>query len=171
MIGITNASPIIYLGKIGAIYLLKQNFDQLYSTQEVIEEVLRKEQSPEIPIITQFINKNIKIRNPTNNHLVDQIESLQIHRGEATIIVLSNEISSSEFKPVLIIDDLAAREVCKAMNLQITGTVGIILRSIRKKYVSAKRGQILIDRLCFETTFRISAHLYQKIAKIISSLL
>ena len=48
MIGITNASPLIYLGKIGALDILSKIFSDLYTTEIVMKEVTQKENAPEI---------------------------------------------------------------------------------------------------------------------------
>jgi len=53
LIGIINASPLIYLGKIGLIGLLPQLFDEIWTSIDVKEEVLRLKSSPEIPILEE----------------------------------------------------------------------------------------------------------------------
>ena len=162
MIGITNASPMIYLGKIGAINLLVKIFDEIFTTSEVIKEVIQKEIAPEKKVLEQFISNHVKIKNPQNQELVIKIASLQIHIGEASIIVLADELTKEEKKPILIIDDLAAREVGIAMNLPITGTIGIILRVTKQKIITKKRARYLIDQLVFKTNFHLSAQVYAK---------
>lgn len=162
MIGITNASPMIYLGKIGAINLLTKIFDEIYTTTEVVNEVNKKEFAPEKNVLEQFISTHIKVKNPQNHDLKTKIASLQIYIGEASIIVLAEEFSKNDEHPTLIIDDLAAREVAIAMNLTITGTIGIILRATKQKFITKKRAKYLIDQLVFKTNFRLSAQVYAK---------
>jgi len=162
MIGITNASPMIYLGKIGAINLLLKIFDEIYTTSEVIDEVIKKEMAPERNVLQQFISTHVKVKNPKNQNLKSKIASLQIHIGEASIIVLAEELSHNKEDPTLIIDDLAAREVAIAMNLPITGTIGIILRATKQKIITKKRAKYLIDQLVFKTNFHLSALVYAK---------
>jgi len=160
MIGITNASPLIYLGKIGAINLLAEVFDEIYTTSEVINEVIKKEMAPEKNVLEQFITTQVKVKNPQNQNLTIKIASLQIHIGEASIIVLAEELSKNKEDPILIIDDLAAREVAIAMNLPITGTIGIILRATKQKFITKKRAKYLLDQLVFKTNFHLSAQVY-----------
>ena len=162
MIGITNASPMIFLGKIGAINVLTKIFDEIYTTSEVINEVIKKEMAPEKNVLEQFISNHVKVKNPQNQKLTIRIASLQIHIGEASIIVLADELSKKEKKPILIIDDLAAREVAIAMNLPVTGTIGIILRATKQKFITKIRARYLIDQLVFKTNFHLSAKVYAK---------
>jgi len=163
MIGITNASPMIYLGKIGAINLLLKIFDEIYTTSEIINEVIKKEMAPEKNVLEQFISTHVKVKNPQNQKLIKKIASLQIHIGEASIIVLAEQLSKKGKKnPILIIDDLAAREVAIAMNLPITGTIGIILRATKQNFITKKRAKYLIDQLVFKTNFHLSAKVYAK---------
>ena len=157
MIGITNASPMIYLGKIGAINLLTKIFDKIYTTIEVVNEVTKKELAPEKNVLEQFISTHVEVKNPQNQNLITKIASLQIHIGEASIIVLAEELLKNDEGITLIIDDLAAREVAVAMNLSITGTIGIILRATKQKFISKKRAKYLIDQLVFKTNCHLSA--------------
>ena len=51
MIGIINASPLIYLGKIGALYLVPKLFTKCYTTLLVRNEVLGEKNTPEFSIL------------------------------------------------------------------------------------------------------------------------
>jgi len=153
---------MIYLGKIGAIEITKDIFSKIYTTTEVINEVIKKELTPERNVLEQFISNHVKVLNPQDQKLVGKIASLHIHRGEASIIVLAEELIKKEQDITLIIDDLAAREVVIAMNVSVTGTIGLILRATKQKFITKDRAKNLLDQLVFKTNFYLSTQVYAK---------
>ncbi len=93
------------------------------------------------------------------------MEEPQIHRGEASIIALAKELQYKGEKDILIIDDLTAREIAHTLGLKITGTLGIILKSMHFLFITKKECKNFIHILIENTIFRISAKLYSRILK------
>ena len=111
MIGIINASPLIYLGKIGALKLLPKLFSQIYTTIIVKEEVIAKKNTPEYHVLAEAFIDWLKIKEPLDQNLKSKLSSMQIHPGEASIIALGLELKEKAKKNVVIIDDLTTREI------------------------------------------------------------
>ncbi len=170
MIGITNASPLIYLGKIGALDLLHSVFEKIITSEEVVHEVLDKGSSFEIPAIQKFLSSYVSIQKPLNPKFVDRLKTLNLHPGEASIIALSYEMKNLENAPLLIIDDLGARKVVVSLNLPLTGTIGVILRATQSTMVSSIEAQKLLDTLVLRTDFHISTSLYVRVKNILQNL-
>lgn len=169
MIAIINASPLIYLGKIGALTLVPKLFSHCYTTLLVKEAILRKENTPEYPILEEVFSDWLKIKEPKNQNLRKRLEEMQIHPGEASIIALGKELQDKVKENVIIIDDLAAREIARTLDLNITGTIGVILKSMRLEIITKKKSKNFIQFLVENTTFRISATLYSKVLKAIDN--
>ena len=53
MIAIINASPLIYLGQIGALSSLPKLFSECYTTSFVKNEILSQKNVPEHPILEE----------------------------------------------------------------------------------------------------------------------
>lgn len=165
MIAIINASPIIYLGKIGAITLLPKLFSRCYTTTIVKKEVLRDENVPEFLILEECFSDWLTIKDPSYKQLKKRLEDLQIHSGEASIIALGKEMQEKAEENIIIIDDLTAREIARTLELKITGTLGIILKALHQRLIMKKECKYFLQFLIENTTFRISTTMFSKILK------
>ncbi len=165
MIGIINASPLIYLGKIGALYLLPKLFTECYTTLIVKKEVLSDEKAPEFSVLKEFFSSWLSLKEPTNHQLVDRLKELQIHTGEASVIALAKELQDNSDEMIVIIDDLAARDIARTLDLKVTGTIGVLIKSLLLKFITIEKCKNFLHVLIENTTFRISSTLYSKILK------
>lgn len=170
-IGITNASPLIYLGKLSKLEILKSIFTEVFTTEEVKKEVLKLESAPEHVVLTEAFKTWLKTRKPQNQPLITQLEKLQIHKGEASILVLAKETQSQNENNVVIIDDLAARDIAQIMGLTVTGTVGILLRGVKDNHLTIKQCKTLLTKLNTETDFRMTIKVYSKILEYLESII
>ena len=170
MIAIVNASPLIFLGKIGVLDLLPQLFDEIITTEKVKGEVLRKELAPEKIMLDQAFNSWLHIAEAHNPQLEKRLSEFNIQEGEVTVLILAYELLKTKKQPITIIDDRAAREIARTMGLIITGTIGIILRSVKKEFISKTEGTRYLNMLSQETDFRMSVSLYARLISEIEKL-
>jgi len=161
LIAIINASPLIYLGKVGSIQLLPQLFSEVWTCSAVKEEVLRQEQAPEIPILKQAFNSWLRISEPQNPTLLTNLSNLQLHPGEAAIIAMALELIHKR-ELIVIMDDSSAREIARTLNLPLTGTIGVLLKGVKSTLLSVTQFQRKLHQLLTKTEFRLSIHLYLK---------
>jgi len=164
MIAIINASPLIYLSKIGVIELLPQLFVRIITTAAVKREVLQEKTAPEHTILTEVFDKWLEIE-AVEEKIVEKLTKLQIHRAEAEVLALGRELLRKEKTSVVVIDDLLAREIATSLGLTVTGTIGILLRALKVKIITKKECQRLLEQLITTTTFRLSARVYAKIMR------
>lgn len=163
---IINATPLIYLGKLGKLNLLTQLYSNIITTREVKNEVLTKNY-PEYSVLKMAFDNWIMIQDANDKTVMDNlILSQQIDFGEASVIALALE---QENDVILLLDDLIARSVAKSLGIKISGTLGIILEALYSKILSADEIKLLFDDLVTETPFRISVKLYQSITQLINS--
>ncbi|KKK43351.1 hypothetical protein LCGC14_0828800 [marine sediment metagenome] len=165
MIGIINASPLIYLGKIGAIFLLPKLFTECFTTLIVKKEVLKDDKTPEFSVLDEFFSNWLSLKEPTNQQLVKKLKELNIHVGEASIIALAKELQDKSNENVIIIDDLAARDVARTLDLKVTGTIGILMKATNLKFINVGKCKNFLHILVNNTTFRISSALFSKILR------
>ncbi|MFX0100463.1 MAG: hypothetical protein ACFFCS_12895 [Candidatus Hodarchaeota archaeon] len=167
MIGFINASPLIYLGKIGLLKYLPQLFSRVITAQEVKNEVLSDNSAPENPVLELAFSKWMEVEEPKDKDLLEKLNGLNIHAGEASIVVLAKEYSETDARDegILIIDDLAARNIAKTFGLEVTGTIGIMLLITEKNLIEPKDCIENLRYLVEETTFRISTRIYSLLMK------
>ncbi|NVM00783.1 MAG: DUF3368 domain-containing protein [Candidatus Helarchaeota archaeon] len=165
MIGVINASPLIYLGKLGVIRLLPQLFSEVWTSEEVKKEVLSQKATPEFPVLEEAFSTWLKIYSVKDTSLLTKLLKLNIHRGEAYVIMIAYELKHLKKEPIAIIDDLTAREIAVTFEIPVIGTVGVLLRGVKEIFLTKEKCKNLFEKLIEETDFRITTKLYSQILK------
>ena len=142
---IADASCFILLDKIDGLSLLQSLFEKITTSAQVAQEFGKP--LPEWVQIKTVQDKNFQ-----------SVLFLQVDAGEASAIALAAENQPS----LLIIDDLKGRRLAQKLNLNITGTLGLILTA--KKEGILPQIKPLFDRIQ-ATNFRISPYLLESILK------
>ncbi|MEX2411985.1 MAG: DUF3368 domain-containing protein [Candidatus Paceibacterota bacterium] len=142
---VCDTSCFIALDNINELHLLNKLYKQLYTTPEVLNE----------------FGKNlpgwIEIKSPMDQKKQHILE-FQIDKGEASAIILALETSAD----LIILDDYKARLTAEKLELNITGTLGIIIKA--KKNEIIKSVKPLLDKLQ-ENNFRLSEDLINQAIK------
>lgn len=98
----------------------------------------------------------LKVVVALNRPLVTQLEAT-LDPGEAESIALAVERSQS----LLLIDESDGRRVARKFNLQLTGTIGILLRAKAEAHVPALKP--LLKELVERRHFRLGIDLYREV--------
>jgi predicted nucleic acid-binding protein len=168
---ITNASPLIYLGKIGALDLLKRQFTEILTTDVVKEEILAQTDAPEHLALIDAFNSFLRIHNFSNQRFYQNVIKMPLHPGEASVIALARELNiNKNSAPILILDDLSARNICTSLNIRFTGTIGILLHAAKHQQISVLECKTFFKNLCENTSFRMETKLYSRILTDIEKL-
>ena len=112
---ISDTTCFIALSNIGALNLLHLLYKQIFTTIEIAMEF--GESLPEWVEIVSVSDK-------TKQHLLE----MQVDKGEASAIALALESEN----PFLILDDYKARKLARNLNLNHTGTIGVIITAKQK---------------------------------------
>lgn len=142
---IADTSCFILLNKIEEIEILKKLFQTIYTTTDVL-----KEYGKSLP-------GWIIIKEPKDSHYQEIIE-LEIDKGEASVIALSYEIENS----LLILDDLKARKLADKLQLDYTGTFGVIVKAKQSGKINSVKP--ILDKIKL-TNFRFSDKIFSEILK------
>jgi len=140
---ISDTSCLIAFSKIDKLDLLKDLYHEIVITTDVYQEF--NGSLPEWILITEVKDKQKQI----------DFEK-RLDKGEASSIALALETENA----TLIIDEIKGRKIAKSYNINIIGTIGIILLADRKGLTSDVTGIIL--RLV-NNGFRLSNKLLNKI--------
>ena len=138
---ISDTSCLIILNKIGELDLLRQ----LYNTVTITHDILLEygEQLPDWIEVQQ-----------AKDQYRQQLLEMQIDKGEASAIALALETADN----TVILDDWKARKLAERLGLSVTGTLGVIIRAKSTGLISSIKPYLEKIR---ETNFRISEELEQ----------
>ena len=118
---IVNSTPIIGLADIGQLDLLRQVYDQITIPQAVYEENIT-------PSIKGQVDENSgwiiveKIQDKSQK----QMYRAKLHAGEVEVMILAQEHTGEH---LVVIDDYAARKTAEFLNLNLTGTIGVLIKA------------------------------------------
>jgi predicted nucleic acid-binding protein len=140
---ISDTSCLIALFNVGLLHILKDLFDVIIITPEIKEE------------FGQSLPNWIIIKQVKNIEKQSQIEAL-LDKGESSAIALALETENA----FLIIDEIKGRKVAKSYEIDIIGTIGILVLANKKGLI--KDLPAVISKL-IDNGFRLSEKLLQKL--------
>ena len=154
MIVVSDTTPISELTKVGYLYLLPKLFGGVVIPQGVYDE-LSAGKHPAAKIVQDLSWLSVVV--VKNRQAVAELQQIgKLDLGESEAIALAGEIEIDR----LLIDEKAARQVAKARNLPLIGTMGVLLLAKRRGYLENVRN--VLDQMRQQGT-RISNRLYMQV--------
>lgn len=142
---IADTSCFILLDKINELALLKKLFGKITTTPEIVNE------------FGKSLPEWIEVKSSGNKHYQEILE-VEVDGGEASAIALAIEIGDA----LLILDDYKARNLANKLQLNYTGTLGILLKA--RKTGCIEKIRPLLDKIQ-KTNFRFSLKILEDILK------
>ncbi len=136
---ISDTSCLIILTNIGELGLLRKVYGQIITTVEVAAE------------FGETLPEWIEINAPTDKYR-QKILELQIDKGEASAIAPALEIPDS----IIILDDQKARKIADKLGIEITGTIGVIIKARLRGIIPSIKP--FLDKIR-QTDFRLSVEI------------
>ncbi len=133
---VSDTSCFIILTNIGELDLLQKTYGKILTTHEVATE------------FGQALPDWVELKSAADK-TPQQILELQIDKGEASAISLALEIPGS----TIILDDFKARKIAEHLGLEITGTIGVIIKAKLRGLIPSIKPYLEKIR---KTDFRIS---------------
>lgn len=151
---VSNATPLIYLAKIGRIDLLKKVFGEVFIPEEVKIEVVDKgkqlgEKDPYI-IERAITDGWLKV---LNTQLVEV--PIKLEPGELAVLSLAKNLRLKE----VLIDEVSARTAAKLLNLKPRGTIFVLLKALEKKEIDLNEFLKALNEL-IKNGFRLKEEVY-----------
>jgi len=137
---VVNSTPIILLYKINHLDLLQKLYGRVLIAQAVYQELIAD--SDDQPFRQDFLLTRrwieiVEIRNIDAKKLF----ATSLHAGEVETIILAMEKSAD----LCVLDDLLARKHARRFELNITGTVGILIAAKKRGFINSVKP--LLDSL------------------------
>ncbi len=142
---ISDTSCLILFDKIGELGLLQKIYGEITTTPEVIREY------------GKTMPSWIKTESVKNKDKQAELEK-SVDNGEASTIALALELKDC----ILIIDDKKGRRLALELNIEITGTLGTLLKAKRMGIIPQLRP--LLEKLK-AIDYRISTELVEGVLK------
>jgi len=169
---VSDATPLIYLARIGRIQLLKNLFQHIQVPNEVKVEVVdrgKEKNYPDAYVIEEAFNEGwITLGNLTRNNEKKAsilVEAAGIDIGEAEAIMLTRQ----KAEETILMDQAHARTVARQFGLKPKGTLYLIVVSARRGMLSKQDAKEDLSRLV-EANFRISTKIYDTTLRAIEKL-
>ena len=136
---VSNSSPIIHLAKIDQLHLLEGLFGEIIIPEAVYKECIIEGKGRSE--VSRILKASWLRMVPVQNQILVKLLNSEIDQGESEAITLALETNAS----LILLDDADAREKARLYKLQITGIIGVLLRS--KKSGNIESLAPILDRL------------------------
>jgi predicted nucleic acid-binding protein len=147
---VLNASPLIFLVKIGLIAKLPEIVDQLFIPEGVISEIAKYKDEA-----FEWVSKEAEKYSVKVAYVPKMIAAWDLGRGESEVITFAYQNKNM----TVAIDDKAARNCARSLQIQLTGTIGLIILAKRKNLISDV--EPYLTKL-IESGYRISPLLFKQ---------
>ncbi len=128
---ITNTTPILSLLKIDKLDLLKELYGKITVPNAVFQEIEIGKHKPYYQDLKQI--DWIKIEYVKNPDSLDFFVDLD--KGEAEVLILAKEQNAD----LVILDEIMGRRYAKQLELNLTGTLGVLLKAKEKGIINSIR--------------------------------
>ncbi len=126
---ISNTTPIISLLKVDKLNLLKELYERVIVPTAVYLEIENGKEKQYYQDLTQIDWIEIQeIRNPDSRAYF-----LDLDDGEAEVLILAKELNAD----LVIMDEIMGRRYSKQLEFNLTGTIGILLKSKEKGLIES----------------------------------
>src|SRR6185295_8291470 len=154
---VCDAGPLIHLDEIGHLELLS-DFQAVFVPAQVWDEVERHRPGA-LGSAVRLQKVSVEISSDSRLQTLARTLSLDIGEQAALSLIAYQPVS------VLLTDDAAARLAAKALGYRSHGTIGILLRSIRRRLRSRAQISSVLRSLPFRSTLHIRQSLLAAILR------
>ena len=152
---VVNTSPLVALDRIGQLGILQKLFGEVIRPQSVVDELQAGRSA--------YGGSDELYRAVWLQTVEDPPEMVlrkELGAGETAVIAVALRIKAD----LVILDDLAARNVAAELGMNITGTLGLLMAAHKKGFLPDLKGAIEALKM---SGFRISDAVNASILKII----
>lgn len=126
---ISNTTPILSLLKVDRLILLKELYGKITIPKAVFTEIEKGREKPYYQDLSQLDWVDIQeIKNPDSKVFI-----IDLDEGEAEVIILAKEQNAD----LVIMDEIMGRRYAKQFEFNLTGTLGILLKSKEKGLINS----------------------------------
>jgi predicted nucleic acid-binding protein len=151
---VSNATPLIYLAKVGKIDFLRKVFGEVFIPEEVKIEVVDRGKllgERDAYVIEKAIGEGwLKVLTTEVVKVPIKLES-----GEVAVLSLAKKLGLRE----VLLDEVSARVAARLLDLTPRGTVFVLLKALEKKEIDLNGFLEVLDQL-IRYGFRLKEEVY-----------
>lgn len=160
---VCDAGPLIHLGELDCLDLLS-DFSRVIVPDAVWQEVEYHRPTALIQAKVHF--ERLEPRKELSAELMSLVRLLGLHAGELQALQIAQELKAD----FLFTDDTAARLAAKTLQVSAHGTLGILLRAIRRKQRTTDEVLEILQALPDRSTLHVKRELLHEIIKRVAKL-
>lgn len=160
---VCDAGPLIHLDELGCLDLL-DDFSHVIVPGTVREEVERHR--PTALRRPGFSWSHIKPNEPISPALMALSRILPLHDGEVDAL----RVAVGHPEALFLTDDTAARMAARSLQIRVHGTVGILMRSIRRRQRSSEAVAAVLRELPRRSTLHVKPALLLEFIRTVEGL-
>lgn len=163
MKAVTNAGPLIALGKLGLVQLLSQLYDSVLVPAQVYREVVTRglELGQPDAYAVQLAVARRKLAVVSVEMAAVSTAGIEppLHLGERAAIQLAKQ----EEADWVLLDDQLAREQAQAVGLCVKGTLGVVLTAFRQQLLTTEEVELIFQAILDRDDIWISDALVHRV--------
>ena len=153
---VCDAGPIIHLDELGCLDILA-DFKEIILPFSVVEEI---EKHRPFALTVNLPFRILHPQNPTDGSLAAMCKIFALDRGETESLIIMMNYPDAIF----LTDDASARMVAERMGFRVHGTIGVIVRTIRRGKKSPTGVLSIIGSIPSKSTLFIKSELLKEVA-------
>lgn len=153
---VCDAGPLIHLDELDCLSLLA-DFEMVLVPEQVWQEVAQHR--PQALKKTDVPFQRTEVVIATESPFQAMIKALSLDLGEQAALTLMSQHPQAIF----LTDDAAARLAAVTLGYRVHGTIGILLRAIRRQQRSQKEVLAILQKLPQQSTLHLRASLLEDI--------
>ena len=157
-----NATPLIYLTKIGLSKIFEELKDEKLTSpsvkREVVDEGKRKGVADAIILDNLFLKGVFKIVEPEDKVFLESLlQTKGLHMADAEVLAIAKEQRGTA-----IIDDEVVRKTAKIYGISCAGTPYILAKAVSEEIITRERAKQAVNEMVY-AGWRCSIETYAKI--------
>jgi|Deesub1362B_J571_1020462.scaffolds.fasta_scaffold00266_37 predicted nucleic acid-binding protein len=155
---VSNATPLIFLAKVGKLELLKTIFKEVFIPEEVKFEVVEKgkrlDKKDAYIVEKAIIDGWIKVLR------AEIIEiPVKLDPGEVAVISLAKSLNAE-----VLIDEVSARTAARLLDLKPRGTIFVLLKALKEKVIDMDEFLEILNQM-IGYNFRLKEEVYIEVIR------
>jgi hypothetical protein len=160
---LSNAGPLIALGKLNHLSLLADLYGVVQIPRAVYDEVVIQglaQGAPDALTVRLFWERQQwPIVDIPASVLAAYSPSVTLDPGEIEVLALAQTLDD----PLILMDDEIAREEARRLGFRVRGTLGVVVQAYRQQLLTFDQAELLIQEIAARPDIWISARLCEQV--------